>query len=93
VALEPADIDLMLDLMRELIAQTLAKAEDTTRRPVGITGTVVSLAGSDAYVQPDDDPTVTLQATLYASGVSVGDSVLLLHLPPSGTFVVGPQAT
>lgn len=91
--LDQADVDFMLDLMRELITQTLAQADATTRRPQGIPGTVVSLAGSDAYVQPDDDPSVTLEGTLYSSGVSVGDSVLLLHLPPSGTFVVGPQAT
>ena len=93
MALDPADVAIMLDLMREVVVQGLAQAEATTRRPRGIPGTAALVDGSDVYVEPDDDLDQLLQATLYSPTVTEGDSVLLLQLPPSGAFVVGPMAT
>lgn len=90
---DPDDVAMLLDLMREAVVQSLAQAEATTRRPRGIPGTAQLIDGSDVYVEPDDDLDQLIQATLYAPGVAEGDSVLLLQLPPSGAFVVGPKAT
>lgn len=93
MALDPVDVAELLGLMREVVVQSLAQAEATTRRPRGIPGTAVAIDGADVYVEPDDDLDQLLQATLYSPTVAEGDSVLLLQLPPSGAFVVGPQAS
>ena len=93
MALDPTDVAELLALMREVAQQTLAQADASTRRPQGITGTAVEIDGADVYVEPDDDLDSLIAGTLYSPGVAVGDSVLLLQLPPSGAFVVGPQAT
>lgn len=93
MSLDAADVAELLSLMQQVALQAIAQAEATTPRPRGIPGTAVEIDGADVYVEPDDDLDQLLQATLYSSGVSVGDSVLLLQLPPSGAFVVGPQAT
>jgi hypothetical protein len=93
MALDPADVAELLGLVRQTVRQTLVQAEATTRRPQGIPGTAVEIDGADCYVEPDDDLDSLIAGTLYSPGVAVGDSVLLLQLPPSGAFVVGPQAT
>ncbi len=91
--LTDAETSELLGLMRAAVVEGLAEAEATTRRPRGIPGTAVAIDGSSVWVEPDDDLDQLLEATLYSPTVTEGDSVLLLQLPPSGAFVVGPMAT
>jgi hypothetical protein len=93
MALDPADVAELMGLMRQAVQQGLVQASSNVPQPAGIPGTAVEIDGADVYVEPDDDLDSLLAATLYSPGVAVGDSVLLLQLPPSGAFVVGPQAT
>jgi hypothetical protein len=93
IRLNVEEVEFLRDLIGAAVVQSLYQAQASTDRPRGITGTAALIDGADCYVEPDDDLDSLIQGTLYSSGVSVGDSVLLLQLPPSGAFVLGPQAT
>lgn len=85
-------LDELVDFVQRAVTAALDQAMAVTRRPEVITGVVTNIDGADVDVTPDDDPDALIPATLYASGVAVGDEVLVLQFPPSGSFVIGPQA-
>lgn len=85
-------LDELVDFVQHAVTAALDQALAVTRRPEIITGTVAAIDGADVDVIPDDDPDGLIPGTLYAPGVAVGDNVIVLQFPPSGSFVLGPQA-